>query len=47
MLSEFTQANLRNDASRLDGPLRCLKEMRGAWHAVAQQQDQPVSMLRG
>jgi flagellar protein FliS len=38
MLSEFTQANLRNDASRLNGPLRCLKEMRGAWHTVAQQQ---------
>jgi len=37
MLSEFTQANLRNDARRLDGPLRCLKEMRGAWHTVAQQ----------
>jgi len=47
MLSEFTQANLRNDASRLDGPLRCLKEMRGAWHTVAQQQDQPMSLVRG
>ena len=38
MLSEFTQANLRNDASRLDGPVRCLKELREAWHTVAQQQ---------
>ena len=46
MLSEFTQANLRNDARRLDGPLRCLKEMRGAWHTVAQQQDQPMSLSR-
>ena len=46
MLSEFTQANLRNDARRLDGPLRCLKEMRGAWHTVAQQQDQPLSLAR-
>jgi flagellar protein FliS len=44
MLSEFTQANLRNDARRLDGPLRCLKEMRGAWHTVAQQQEQPTSL---
>jgi len=43
MLSEFTQANLRNDASRLAGPLRCLKELRGAWHTVAQQQGQPQS----
>jgi flagellar secretion chaperone FliS len=42
MLSELTQANLRNDASRLDGPLRCLKEMRGAWHTLAQQQAQPA-----
>ena len=42
MLAEFTQANLRNDASRLNGPLRCLKEMRGAWHTVAQQQTQPA-----
>jgi flagellin-specific chaperone FliS len=47
MLSEFTQANLRNDARHLDGPLRCLKEMRGAWHTVAQQQNQPMSLLRG
>jgi flagellar protein FliS len=46
MLSEFTQANLRNDASRLDGPLRCLKEMRGAWHTIAQQQEQPASLSR-
>jgi flagellar biosynthetic protein FliS len=47
MLSEFTQANLRNDARRLAGPLRCLKEMRGAWHTVAQQQDQPMALSRG
>ncbi|NOT22131.1 MAG: flagellar export chaperone FliS [Nitrospiraceae bacterium] len=47
MLSELTQANLRNDASRLDGPLRCLKELRGAWHTIAQQQDQSVPMPRG
>jgi flagellar protein FliS len=42
MLSELTQANLRSDASHLDGPLRCLKEMRGAWHSVVQQQTQPA-----
>lgn len=47
MLSEFTQANLRNDARHLNGPLRCLKEMRGAWHQIAQQQGQPMSMSRG
>ena len=47
MLSELTQANLRNDARRLDGPLRCLKEMRGAWHTIAQQQDQPMPLSRG
>lgn len=47
MLSEFTQANLRNDARHLDGPLRCLKEMRGAWYTVAQQQNQPMSLSRG
>ena len=47
MLSEFTQANLRNDARHLDGPLRCLKEMRGAWHTVAQQQNQPMFLSRG
>jgi flagellar protein FliS len=48
MLSEFTQANLRNDASRLNGPLRCLKEMRGAWHTLAQQQTQtPLGMVNG
>lgn len=46
MLSEFTQANLRNDARHLDGPLRCLKELRGAWYTVAQQQDQPMSLSR-
>jgi len=42
MLSEFTQANLHNDACHLDGPLRCLKEMRGAWHTLAEQQNQPA-----
>lgn len=47
MLSEFTQANLRNDARHLDGPLRCLKEMREAWHTVAQQQNQPMFLSRG
>jgi len=46
MLSEFTQANLRNDVRHLDGPLRCLKEMRGSWHTVAQQQNQPMSLSR-
>jgi len=47
MLSEMTQANLHNDARRLNGPLRCLKEMRGAWYELAQQQNQPMSLSRG
>jgi flagellar protein FliS len=47
MLSEFTQANLRNDARHLDGPLRCLKEMRGAWYTLAQQQNQQMPLSRG
>ena len=47
MLSEFTQANLHNDARHLDGPLRCLKEMRGAWHIIAQQQNQSMALPRG
>ena len=47
MLSEFTQANLRNDARHLVGPLRCLKELREAWYTVAQQQNQPMSSSRG
>jgi flagellar protein FliS len=48
MLSEMTQANLHNDARCLDGPLRCLKEMRGAWHIVAQQQSQTaLGMVNG
>ena len=47
MLSEFTQANLHNDARHLDGPLRCLKEMREAWHIIAQQQNQSMALPRG
>ena len=46
MLSEFTQANLRNDPRHLVGPLRCLKELREGWYTVAQQQNQP-SLSRG
>jgi flagellar protein FliS len=47
MLSEFTQANLRNDARHLVGPLRCLKELREGWYTVAQQQNQSMSLSRG
>jgi len=47
MLSEFTQANLRNDTRHLVGPLRCLKELREAWYTVAQQENQPMSLSRG
>ena len=47
MLSEFTQANLHNDARHLVGPLRCLKELREGWYTVAQQQNQSMSVSRG
>ena len=38
MLGEFLQANLRNDPHRLDGPLRCLINLREAWREVASRQ---------
>lgn len=37
MLTECTKANLQNNATHLDGPIRCLTTMREAWQTVARQ----------
>lgn len=34
---EVTQANLRNEPHRLDGPIRCLTTIREAWQELAVQ----------
>jgi flagellar protein FliS len=38
MLNELLTANVRNDARRLDGPLRCLTTLREGWREIAAQQ---------
>jgi flagellar protein FliS len=38
MLNELVTANARNDARRLDGPLRCLSTLREGWREIAAQQ---------
>lgn len=38
MLNELVTANARNDARRLDGPLRCLTTLREGWREIAAQQ---------
>ena len=38
MLMELVEANARNNAHKLDGPLRCLGTLREAWREVARQQ---------
>lgn len=38
MLSELVMANARNDARRLDGPLRCMTILREGWREIAGQQ---------
>lgn len=38
MLSELVMANVRNDARRLDGPLRCMTTLREGWLEIAGQQ---------
>ncbi|MDF0675083.1 MAG: flagellar export chaperone FliS [Nitrospira sp.] len=38
MLSELVTANARNDARRLDGPLRCMTTLREGWLEIAAQQ---------
>ena len=37
MIQECLQANLRHEATHLDGPIRCLTTLRDAWRAVAAQ----------
>ena len=32
---EVTQANLKNEPGRLDGPIRCMSEIRQAWQELA------------
>jgi flagellar protein FliS len=34
---ELTQANLKNEPARLEGPIRCMSEVREAWHELATQ----------
>ncbi len=36
MLAELLQANLRHRADHLDGPVRCLTTMRGAWQTLVE-----------
>ena len=38
MLMELVEANARNNAQKLDAPLRCLGTLREAWREVASQQ---------
>ncbi len=43
MLMELVEANVRNNAQKLEGPLRCLSILREAWReVVAQQQPRMV-----
>jgi flagellar protein FliS len=37
MIQECLQANLRHEATHLDGPIRCLTTLREAWRVVAAQ----------
>jgi flagellar protein FliS len=45
MLSELVAANARNDARRLDGPLRCLTTLREGWREIVAQQT-PMAGVR-
>ncbi len=46
MLTEFLQANLRNDLHHLEGPLRCLSTLREGWQTIARQQAGPQTVGR-
>ncbi len=41
---EVTQANLRNESHRLDGPIRCLTTIREAWQELATQGEAPQAV---
>lgn len=43
MLAELVEANARNNAYHLEGPLRCLMTLREAWREVASQQQAPLA----
>lgn len=42
MLMEMVEANARNNAHKLDAPLRCLSTLREGWREVANQQQSPL-----
>ena len=46
ILAELVEANTRNNARKLDGPLRCLNTLREAWREVAAQHQAPLAMAR-
>lgn len=46
MLAELLEANVKTNAFRLEGPLRCLITLREAWREVAAQQPVSVAAIR-
>jgi len=41
---ELTQANLKNEPSRLEGPIRCMSAIREAWQELAIQGAKPQAV---
>jgi flagellar protein FliS len=41
---ELTQANLKNEPGRLEGPIRCMSEIREAWRELAIQGGKPQAV---
>ena len=41
---EVTQANLKNEPARLEGPIRCMSEIREAWQELAIQGAKPQAV---
>ena len=41
---ELTQANLKNEPGRLEGPIRCMSEIREAWQELAIQGAKPQAV---
>jgi len=41
---EVTQANLKNEPGRLEGPIRCMREVREAWQELAIQGAKPQAV---
>lgn len=44
VIHELTQANLLNQAERLDAPIRCLGMIREAWQELAIQVQKPQAV---